>query len=1167
MHLKSLSLKGFKSFAETTKISLSPGVTVVVGPNGSGKSNIVDAITWVLGAQGPRVLRSQKMEDVIFAGSSKRSALGRAEVTLVLDNEDSTLEIPSAEVAITRSLNRAGDSEYLVNGSEVRLVDLVELLADAHLGKSQHVIIGQGQIDQMLSSRPEDRRQVIEEAAGIHKHRRRRERAERRLLSSDADVERANDLLREVKRQVKPIQAQAFAFTRAEELKARRGELRAFLAGSTLRRYLGEYEKAEEVKQHIKADIQLLRDELAVLDREVITPEPDVSLGETEVAKRELDALQTRYLVVSTRLRERHSSLSRQLEQMTVPGELQRIEDRIERARAELEKVSSEAEELFSEQERLESIGESLKGFEVDPDEIRRLRGSLLEVSGRVSGLVAQRSGLTRTITDMESQIEVLKKRSMGVDSDLEVARGRLLELTASAEEAFEPEAAIAAIDPDRLVDAIEEIEAKIVQQRKVVSEASSEVASNRASAKALESILGEQRRAARIDEVRKFEGVIGGLFELVGAKDGYEKALEAVLGHLSTSILAETFEAAMEALLHFKRDGSSFSAIISGGPWGNEPGEEDISRYAPGEELTSKLIFSDPRAEQPVRGQLKRVRVVENLSEAIGYLQDFPEFDFVTRSGELIRDFTLFAPGTSVALPLSDLMEARQRLDHWSTELDRASKELELLEAELSVSKQSLAEFNTASKRRRVLQEARSKEVSGLEGEVSNKSFEKQELSRRFSEVESSLVDQRLQLQETVLELEKQEESRSDLEALVSNLEVRQAEFDRKKKALEVLQSEFRLKTAAIQERKRLATAAEAEAVASKDMVSEQLVIQAKEREKIQSELDKVKSQIGLLGEVEGLLSEAVGNLSRLSSQVVGVLNKKAEQLSRISTTKADVGEKLGLLNEELHKKELISTEARTIYAASVERFSRDLEMTEQQILAAPLPAASSSAHIAEQLEELETELAKIGPTNPYAQSELDEANKRITFLEQQLEDVRSSRRELAKVTHQIEREMKAIFISALEDINRSFHNIFSELFPGGEASVVLLDPANVLESGIEFELSIPSKKVKRMSLLSGGERSMVALAFLFAVFQSRPSPFVILDEVEAALDDKNLGRFLGLLDLFRSSSQLLVISHQKRTMEVADVLLGATMDHSGTTKIIREEISQRLPLIKVEA
>ncbi len=427
--------------------------------------------------------------------------------------------------------------------------------------------------------------------------------------------------------------------------------------------------------------------------------------------------------------------------------------------------------------------------------------------------------------------------------------------------------------------------------------------------------------------------------------------------------------------------------------------------------------------------------------------------------------------------------------------------------------------------------------------------------------------MDQRLQLQETVLELEKQEESRSDLEALVSNLEVRQAEFDRKKKALEVLQSEFRLKTAAIQERKRLATAAEAEAMASKDMVSEQLVIQAKEREKIQSELDKVKSQIGLLGEVEGLLSEAVGNLSRLSSQVVGVLNKKAEQLSRISTTKADVGEKLGLLNEELHKKELISTEARTIYAASVERFSRDLEMTEQQILAAPLPAASSSAHIAEQLEELETELAKIGPTNPYAQSELDEANKRITFLEQQLEDVRSSRRELAKVTHQIEREMKAIFISALEDINRSFHNIFSELFPGGEASVVLLDPANVLESGIEFELSIPSKKVKRMSLLSGGERSMVALAFLFAVFQSRPSPFVILDEVEAALDDKNLGRFLGLLDLFRSSSQLLVISHQKRTMEVADVLLGATMDHSGTTKIIREEISQRLPLIKVEA
>ncbi len=1167
MHLKSLTLKGFKSFAETTRISLSPGVTVVVGPNGSGKSNIVDAITWVLGAQGPRLLRSQKMEDVIFAGSSQRSALGRAEVTLVLDNEDSTLEIPSAEVAITRSLNRAGDSEYLVNGSEVRLVDLVELLADAHLGKSQHVIIGQGQIDQMLSTRPEDRRQIIEEAAGIHKHRRRRERADRRLLSSDADVERASVLLREVKRQVRPIQAQAAAFNRAEEIKARRGELRAFLAGSTLQRLLGEYEKAEEMKQHFKGDIQLLRNELSRLDLVKIIPEPTVSLGETEVTKRELDSLKTRYLVTSTRLRERRTSLERQLDQMTVPGELKRIEERIERARVELERVSGEAEELFLEQERLEALAQSLKDYETDPEGIKDTRRLLLEVSTRVSGLVAQRSGLIKVVGEMEVQIESLKKRSVGAESAIELASERLLRLTSGAEESVDPDGVAEGLDPDRLADEIEEIESKIVVQRKMVGDAQSEVASNRASAKALESLLGEQRRMARLDEVSKLEGVIGGLFELVGATDGYEKALEAVLGHLSTSILAESFDAALAALAHFQRDGSSFSAIISGDIQGSHLEEVGFKGDAPGEELASKLVFSDHRAKRPVLAQLGRVRVVADLREAIWYLKDNPDFDFVTRSGELIRDFTLFAPGTSVALPLSDLMEARQRLEHWTVEFDVVSKELALLEARLSVAKQRLAAFNAAAKRKADLFAARSLEISTLEREVSNKRFEKEELSRMLGEFEATLETQRLQLQETVLALEEGEKERSLLDASLADLESRFTEFDRKRRAFDVLQSEFRLKTTAIQERKKSAIAAEEEALASKEMVSEQLVLQAKERDKVQSELAILQCQIERLIEAEALLAVTQEGLDRLTSQVEAILSQKEDQISRIAVNRAEIVEKLGSLNEELHKKELLSTEARTIYAASVERFTRELELTEQQILTAPLPAASSASRTAEQLEELEAELAKIGPTNPYAESELKEANERISFLEQQLEDVRSSRKELAKVAHQIEREMKAIFVSALEDINRSFHTIFAELFPGGEASVVLLDPANVLESGIEFELSIPSKKVKRMSLLSGGERSMVALAFLFAVFQSRPSPFVILDEVEAALDDKNLGRFLGLLDLFRTSSQLLVISHQKRTMEVADVLLGAAMDKSGTTKIIREEISQRLPLIKLEA
>lgn len=1156
MYLKSLTIKGFKSFAETTKIQLSPGVTVVVGPNGSGKSNIVDSIVWVLGAQGPRSLRSQKMEDVIFAGSNNRSGLGRAEVTLVIDNSDGTLPIPAAEVAITRSLSRSGESDYSINGSPARLVDLVDLLADAHVGRSQHVIIGQGQIDQMLSARPEERRAIIEEAAGVHKFRRRKERADRRLATSDGDVERASDVLREVRRQVKPIEKQAEAFLRHRELTTRQAELQAYLAGVTLNRARAQLEEAKKEASELKISVEGIRERARMVEQEVELQLPPITSVETEISGRRLEELHMRLAVVEAKTGERKRSISQRLADLALSSEMERSRQRTVRAKQELSEVIEAGEALIEEQEAYLSAEEELSESKVDVGRLTQLRLDHSETSATHARLLADISGQKASLVERRLYLSELEARIARVRQELAEIELELESLSSEALEAGE-HADRALVD---LTDALGRQEELVGNLRVQMSETKAEAAATAARVKALEAVLGEQRRRISLDSLADMTGVIGGLFELVGAQSGYERALEAALGPLSSAIMTTGIESAMDVRSYFAGQGHSFVALFASEHLESEGVGDSLN--LPGEPLASKLIFADPRAKAAVLRHCRTIRVVDDLEQAVAAATRHRELQYVTKAGELVNYQSLILPGSDVSLPLSELLESRAYSE-------AAEQKLATLVTVCSEAEQSLAELRSKEKEASTLLARLNSESARRSGRLLDAEAQRVRLARELDELVTALANSQedVRFRQERLELIEAEcgihlERLSALAEELVILEEQNSTYLSRRTAVETLKAEIRNRAASLEERKKAAERHLAEMVQAETELADLLSLQDTERAELKVELGLIDSKINKINQISGLLKSTMAMQQGLNATVVAMIDARLAQERRLSETRAKLSEELAQATSRMHEVDLLVTESRTRYTSTLERYIRDLQMTEAQLLSAPLPAVSSSLGAEAQLSELEAELSRLGPVNPHAASELEEAQARIGFLEGQLEDIRFSRRELAKVASQIEREMRSVFMIALEDVNRSFQAIFSQLFPGGSATVVLLDTENPLQSGIDFELSIPAKKVRRMSLLSGGERSMVALAFLFAIFQSRPAPFVILDEVEAALDDKNLARFLGLLEHFRTTAQLLVISHQKRTMEVADVLLGATMDKSGTTKVVREEISKRLPL-----
>jgi chromosome segregation protein len=1002
--LRSLELRGFKSFADRTVLDFEPGVTVVVGPNGSGKSNLVDAVAWVLGAQGPRTLRGGRMDDFIFAGSGSRPALGRSEVSLTIDNSAGLLPIEFSEVSITRRLFRDGESEYELNGAPCRLLDIQELLSDTGIGRQQHVIVGQGQLDTILNARPEDRRAVIEEAAGILKYRRRRERAERRLETSEGNLLRIQDLLREVRRQLVPLRRQADAAQRHAGLEAERRAIRLYLAGHELAGLQTRLEKRRDRHAQLEATAAESHRRLHDLDEEVFAVERSLtSLGDDDLADAQarVSALRERSRGLQALVSEKHRNLERELAAAADEGVVQTLV--------------------------ADAVG---------------LRGELADVEAEVAGLAPEAANLDASAAEMEA-----RRTELATDGGA-------------------PETEATAAD-------------------RAWQEAAAEAARLRARAEALAAALG----ATRADVVAGVPGVVGLLAELLDIDPGAEVAVEAALGEAMQAVVVDGGDAARAALDRMATGDAGALLLVL------QASASTASQLAPpaGTKRVREFVrATNPRLDGALHAMLNQTVLVDDVRRAVDVALEHPGLVAVTPSGERVGGAGPWRLGRR---PLTERAVAAAA--------ERAS-EAEA-EAAAAAERASVAEAVAAAAETR--RDAARREAEAADA---NRRAARAELEERLD----AIAHQRRELAVRTGALD---ERRAGLERRLAQVESRLSGRDPQAQSAAERQRSDLLGRSEAYRRVQHALVAHATAI-------ETLHEQVQERRRRQSET------------------------ARASGERLDVLRRE----------RAELEEELGAARELLGRTEIEEAETKLRLETAIERLRAEFDCEPAQALDAPAPEVPEGTTPAARARELERELRLMGPINPLAIREYEELQERVAFLESQLEDVRATRRELRQIIRAVDREIVKLFETAFADVSRHFSDLFHTLFPGGSGSLSLVDSEDLLNTGIEIAARPSGKTVRRLSLLSGGERSLTALAFLFSVFRARPSPFYLLDEVEAALDDVNLHRFLDLVREFRDEAQLVIVSHQKRTMEAADSLYGVSMPPGGSSVVVSQRLSE---------
>lgn len=1154
MFLKSLTLKGFKSFADSTTMLLEPGVTVVVGPNGSGKSNVVDAIAWVLGAQAPSSVRSQKMDDVIFAGTAKRPALGRAEVTLTLDNSAGLLPIEFTEVTITRTLFRTGESDYAINGVNCRLLDVQELLSDAGVGRQQHVIVSQGQIDAVLNARPEDRRSIIEEAAGVLKYRRRKEKSERRLDATEASLLRVQDLLREVRRQLRPLERQADAARRHGDLVAELSALQRFLAGREIAGLRTRLTALAGEKVQLTTGEQQLRAELASLDTAVLAAEAELTArGDTDLGDEmvRVEQLRERARGIAAVMVERRRSLERDRGQLMDGGVVANLENDAARLRDELAAVADDlralgpeadeltvTEEAFAAQRRetlatLETVVASTSAASAAAEvrgELRSMQGNL----GRAEGEAKR----------LETRLESLRQRAERFDGEIT----RLKLLCQTANESEEP-----------LVAAVEAAEA-----RRLAAEAAAEVATLRrqaaaeelsrwkARAEALSMALEAARAKAGAEHLAGVDGALGTLLDLIEIDAGWESSVEAALGDALLAVVVADPAAGRRALESL-RSSNVHGAVLALGV----ASSATISVPTGADAVRPHVRSRNPEVERLLDAVLASAARARGFEEALDIAMANPAAVVVTADGDRFgpSGWRLGASGGGATAAALD--EATERLAAARAESSAAEQATQAARAEHQAARNAEAELT------RRLDQHDAQFTASSEALARTQS-ERREVATELETLDRSVV-------EALERIERERARITDLEALVPALEADEAaeaeaakargqmraQLDASAAALASKRQQLEVRNAGLHERqtflerrldeteRRLAADAEARALAAERRLAVERALEALERLMVLVEVHR--------GVIETRHEVLLDIRRRQSDEVRSIATRLDDVRRRRSAAERELDE----ARERMRRVEIDEAEVKLRLETAVEALRRDHDIEPAAAEATELPPLPEGISAPARVRDLDRELRLLGPINPLALEEFNELQERHAFLEAQLDDVRETRRELLRVIKAVDLEIQTVFAGAFADVSGHFTQLFDNLFPGGTGRLVLTQPDDLLNTGIEVEAKPSGKNVKKLSLLSGGERSLTALAFLFAVFRSRPSPFYVMDEVEAALDDVNLHRFLGLIAEFRQEAQLLIVSHQKRTMEAGDCLLGVTMQPGGSSKVVTERVS----------
>ena len=1176
MHLKSLTLKGFKSFAQPTSFVFEPGVTCIVGPNGSGKSNVVDALAWVMGEQGAKTLRGGKMEDVIFAGTSTRGPLGRAEVQLTIDNADGALPIEYAEVTISRTLFRNGSSEYAINGEGCRLLDVQELLSDSGLGREMHVIVGQGRLDTVLQASPEDRRGFIEEAAGILKHRRRKEKTVRKLDAMETNLTRLSDLAGEIRRQLKPLGRQAEIAREAQTIAAVVRDAKARLFADdvvALRTALADHTRTENERH---TERLVLTDQLETVRAGIARLEQDqnsVAVDQARSVAFGLEQVQERMRGLYTLANQRLALLGSEDDDAAVTA-ITVTQSTIDEAKDEITAIS-------------EGLGDAQDAASVASREVVHARAELdtldvdiAEQSALVSEYDMRLSALRGSADAAASALAAVRGAVLRQENALEAANERRREAAQALESVDEAEAPqgsaaeyAAAYESAQRAATAAETERETLRER--LHAAEREVDALTAKASALGSALALSGGSAEI--VRAGGAGIRGLVgDAVQVKPGFEAAIAAVLGPLAEGVLVESRADAFELAAASAEHGHGVVDIVAAE--GTRPAVELPAFYGVTPAVTAV------EAPDGVLGILSHVLIADDLAaaraarEALDLLGD-ETTTLVTAAGEVVTARTVRTGSSG----------ERSRLE-LAAERDAATERL----AEVRVIVDSLREARVDA-----------------DDAVENTRRQSKDALRALRELDAALASHAEQVnritvrhEAAVAECERLEAGLAQAQSAVSDAE---AKAESTKKALddavaaprpvldasardgllEALEAaregevRARLEIETLRERVRAAqsrvTALERQREQEREAAAEaarRAVIRRSQREAAAAVADELPR---VLDSLDRSVTEARVALAEAETARAA----QNQELTALRAQESSLRERLAGLTESVHGLELQIHEKKLHLTSLLERVASELSLDEDILVAeygpdqaVPRDASSiAGEHETDaeatipfdrrmqqrRLADAERKLAQLGRVNPLALEEFAALEQRHKFLTEQLADLTQTRQDLMTIIADLDERMQTIFASAFADTEAAFGEVFPLLFPGGSGSISLTDPENMLTTGIEVSVRPVGKKIERLSLLSGGERSLAAVALLVAIFKARPSPFYILDEVEAALDDANLGRLLTVFEQLRESSQLLVITHQKRTMEIADALYGVSMRQDGVSAVVGQRVGDR--------
>ncbi|WP_420368031.1 AAA family ATPase [Curtobacterium sp. L1-20] len=1228
MYLKSLTIKGFKSFAQPTTFAFEPGVTCIVGPNGSGKSNVVDALAWVMGEQGAKTLRGGKMEDVIFAGTSTRGPLGRAQVLLTIDNTDGLLPIEYSEVTISRTLFRNGGSEYAINGENCRLLDVQELLSDTGLGREMHVIVGQGQLDKVLHATPEDRRGFIEEAAGILKHRRRKEKTLRKLEAMQTNLTRLSDLAGEIRRQLKPLGRQAEVARKAQSVAAVARDAKARILADDvvrLRRELHEHQEVEAGRKSERIVLQERLEQTRTRQQHVEQSMVGDAVDRARTVVHRLESVQERLRGLSSLANQRLMFLAQQAD---APQQGPTITpERVQGVRDEADRLEARAAAMTGDTARAGRVVEEARAALDALDEQIAAQAALvaqhdLEAQRLASTVDVARSQRGSAVSDRERRERALSE----AQERAERAAAALAELGTDPSEGVDEAALTTALDAARERQEAAQADRDALRDRLHALERERDALDARVAALGM-SIDVRDGSQALIDAGRA--GIVGRLADALTVAPGFEGAVAIALDGLADAVLADDRAVALDAVLHARAADIGRIDVVVADATGVA---SDLPERLPaGVRRALDLVQGPPAIAAILRNTL--VAETEDVDlEAV--LTAVPHATVVTRSGDLVRAVRVTGGGERVTSRIelvaerdeavtrrdavaSDAEDAATSLQAARSAVEDARRRADEADAASRAYARAKAEYDRSSASTRAKAENAAAEVERLRAALAEtdgavetaeaRLGDAERAHREFTERPRPVVDAsgRPGLQDAL-----DAARAAEIEQRIQVETVRERVRSERHRAVQ-LERQLEAERAAAEEAARLAVIRRGQIAVAEGVLADlpgllaavdrslaearvQLATEESERSKRNTELQTIRDEERELRERLQTITDGVHSLEmeiyEKKLHVSGVLDRAQSELGLgeavlVEEYGPDVPVPVDVLVDPrvLARKHREAERARAAAeaAAAGDDDAADVDAdlglvaAESTLPGGPaLPEFDATDEVdladvetvpyvrAEQEQRLaaaERDLGRLGKVNPLALEEFQALEQRHAFLAEQLDDLQKTRTDLMTIIDELDTKMQTIFDAAFSDTKEAFDVIFPILFPGGSGSITLTDPDDLLHTGIEVQVKPAGKKIDRLTLLSGGERSLAAVALLVAIFTARPSPFYIMDEVEAALDDANLGRLLTVFERLRASSQLIVITHQKRTMEIADALYGVSMRQDGVSAVVGQRVQQR--------